>query len=121
MNDPVRAAEAVLLSARLNEMSSEYAPALTPAPHAPFKSINPLREKAALVGCALTNARAIGGGMCEFDAITLICGDDYCVHCIAPARVAIHIRYLDVFEIVGTICEGERGFLFDVEAVHGTR
>ena len=120
MSDPIRAAEVVLLSARLNEMSREYAPALAPPPRAAFRG-NPLRQKATLVGCALTNARAIGAGMCEFDAITLFDGNDGYVLCIAPARVAIHIRYADRFKIVGTMVKGKCGWFFSVEAVDGIR
>ena len=118
MNDPLKAAVAILACARLNEISHEYAPALTlPSPAATAYSKNPLRRKMILLGRATSNARSIGAGMCEFEAISLVGRNGDQVHCVAPARIAIHIRHADTIELVGTLVNGE----FNVEAVHSTR
>jgi hypothetical protein len=117
VKDPVRAAEAILASARLNEMSHEYAPALAPpSPRATAYNTNPLRYKATMVGRAISNARSIGAGMCEFEAINLVGRNADHVRCVAPARIAIHIRSADTIEMVGTLVQGE----FNVEDVHAT-
>ena len=117
MNDPVRAAQAILASAPLNEMIHEYAAVLAPSFGGIAYDGDPLRPKMNLIGRAITNARSIGGGMCEFEAVNLVARNGEHIRCVAPARIAIHVRTADTVEMVGTVVNGE----FNVDRLHPKR
>ncbi len=122
MTNALRSAEAILVSARLNIMGHEYAAALSSASvRAMAYNDNPLRHKTALLAQAITDARAVGAGMCEFEAM-IQAGCKYArLRCIAPASIAIHIRIADTIKIIGTSVKRGRAAFLSVEDIRSPR
>jgi hypothetical protein len=118
VTDAITSARAILTLARLNQMTREYAAALSPplAGATAYKN-NPLRHKATLIACVVTDAHAIGDGMCEFEAVSQFGCKGERLRCIAPASLAIHIRVTDTITMVGTIIRHERTSFFGVEDI----
>jgi len=121
MTNALRSAEAILVSARLNIMGHEYEAALSSASAAMAYNDNPLRHKTALLAQVITDARAVGAGMCEFEAVIQAGCKNARLRCIAPASIAIHIRIADTIKIIGTSVKRGRAAFFSVEDIRSPR
>ena len=122
MTSALRSAEAILVSARLNIMGREYAAALSSASTGAMAyNDNPLRHKTALLAQAITDARSVGAGMCEFEAVTQAGCRHARLRCIAPASIAIHIRIADTIKIIGTSVKRGRASFFSIEDIRSPR
>lgn len=120
VRSPITAAAAIVAAAQLTEMIVSYTAALSmPAPNDGTRLRNPLRTITTLTACVTTKPRAIGGGMCEFEALARA-GHRYAdLHCIAPASIAIHVRSSDVVKVTGINVKHNGANFFDVEHIHG--